>query len=215
MVQRWVSALAIIVIVILASATALLAYEYQQQQNTISRQSTQISNLGLQIGNQSQMISRLNLEIQNLTGIVNRHGSELLANMSGFTVGPATPSVTGPGGVVYSYSDVLESLGNFSFPYDGYVVVSVTNSNYSGQDNFFVNTDWKGAGGEVLVAWNLHSDSYKCANGVPLPCPPSPTSLNIPARLVLPVISGSTLSIIVQNPEPNTLSTSIAVEYEY
>jgi hypothetical protein len=228
--SRWVTVFAVAAIIILAASTGLLANEYLQQQNTIgtqsaqistqsaqiSTQSAQISKLTSQVDNQSEVISNLSQRIQSLTSMLNRHGTELLTDVSNMTVGPAIPSTytTTSLGIVWTYIYTFKSFGNFSFPYDGYVVVSVSNSSLSVNGHFYIYADWKGAGGETLITPSFWPNPYICG-GVPLQCPLPDGGHYVPGMLVIPVISGSTLSLTVQNPEPNTLWVSLSVEYYY
>lgn len=225
--SRWVTVFAVAAIIILAASTGLLASGYLQQQNTIdtqsaqiSTQSAQISKLTSQVDNQSEVISNLSQRIQNLTSMLNRHGTELLADVSNMTVGPAIPSSytnTTQFGTVWTYTYTFKSFGNFSFPYDGYVVVSVSNSSLSVNGHFYIYADWKGAGGETLetlITPSFWPNPYICG-GVPLPCSLPNGGHYVPGMLIIPVISGSTMSFTVQNPEPDPLWVSLSVEYHY
>lgn len=177
--SRWVTVFAVAAIIILAASTGLLASEYLQQQNTIGTQSAQISmqsaqipKLTSQVDNQSEAISNLSQRIQNLTDLLNRHGTELLANVSNMTLGPAIPSTytNTSFGTVWTYIYTFQSFGNFSFPYDGYVVVTVSNSSLSVSGHFYIYADWKGAGGETLITPSFWPNPYFC-DGIPVPCP--------------------------------------------
>jgi FlaG/FlaF family flagellin (archaellin) len=202
--------------VVLVASNAVLVAEYQGQQSMINSQSAQVTVLNGKLENQSQLISSLETDVNNLTSVVDRHGAELLYNSSDFNLDPATPSIVGPGGVVYSYYEPPQALGNFSFPYGGYVVISVVGSNYSGSDSFYVWTTWTGHGGVDTIQWTVYPSSYQYTCGdLPLPCVHPSTDVNIPVRIVMPVTSNSSLYVSVQNPEPNGLSASLSINYEY
>ena len=192
---------AIAAVAVLAISTGALAFEYQQQQSMIDAQSAQLAN-------GSREISNLTTILRNLTSILNGHGTELLFNSSSFVVGPATQSQL--------YGGVLKVLGNFTFPHGGYLVLSIVSSNFTGQDDFHVWTDWKGQGGRVPVEWELHPGGWQYICGdTPIPCVTPATTLDLPARIVFPVTAGSSLSISVQNQDPSALLMSVSVRYEH
>jgi len=212
--REWIAAVSIIVV--LVASDAVLVVEYQGHQSKINSQSAQLVDLNGKLVNQSQLISSLETDVNDLTAIVDHHGLQSLYDSSNFNLGPATPSSEGPGGVVYTYNEPLQALGNFSFHYGGYVVISVSGSNYSGSDSFYVWTTWTGHGGDDTIQWTVYPGSYQYECGdIPLPCVHPSTDLNIPARIVVPVTSNSSLYISIQNPEPNGLSASLSINYEY